>query len=142
MDNILTVIYKRNNSNDGKKENIQYTGYDILWEDFSPVNTKIAKFCTKGIETILGFNPPEIAKVEMHFMFCKKEDPKPKGIRTRRMYLLKENDIIRMHFKNDVETDLIFTKDDDEKVKTWVNFDNIKENEKQWLNFYAVTSQM
>ena len=47
-----------------------------------------------------------------------------------------------MYFKNDMETDLVFSHEDDERVKSWVNFDAIEENEKQWLNFYAVSSAL
>jgi len=144
--NAITVIYKRNPENDQTENDIVYKGYDILWENYEPANTKIAKFCQVGTRTILGENPSDLILVTMYFIVREDQHaPKPKlppGLKCRRMYILKENNVARFYFKNSMPTEMVYTSEDEQRVKDWVNFDTLAENEKQWFDFYATAQNI
>jgi hypothetical protein len=140
--NKIGVLLKRNAANDTVKDGIDYKGYDFCWPDGSPTSVSFAQFCSVGMRTVFGKAGPtgERHHVDLFFQPCDENDSLalvPKGVKVRRLYLIKEGDYATFHLHNGVVTELVFRADDDPRVTAWMEFHALREGEKQWFDFWA-----
>ncbi len=137
---LLTVLLRRNKSQDGEKDykegkKITYTGFDICWPDGSPTQVSFARFCKLGTRAIFGKQIPEDKDYLVDFIFKPVSKDDPRDQQAKKLYLKKEGKQARMYLPNGEETDFIFTDDDDKQVRHWIGYDELQDGQESWFEF-------
>jgi hypothetical protein len=146
MQRTITALLRRNKSHDGQKDykdnkKITYTGFDICWPDGSPTNVNFARFCKIGIRSIFGRTPPQDKDylVTLSLTPLPSLPPQP---HPRILFLKKQGHVAKMFLHTGDETEFSFSNTDDPKVRSWIDFDNLKDNVPYWFEFNASNKEI
>jgi hypothetical protein len=140
----IVLLLRRNQRKDGTEDGIEYTGFDICWEDGRPVDVRFARFCRSGIRLIFGRQRPEGDSFLVQFHLVPQPDPLaprlalPRHIRPRRLYLERQGVAARMYLPSGEPTGFVFYPDDDHKVLEWVGFPRLERTGQQWFDLVAL----
>ena len=140
----LTLLFQRDPSRDRQANNIQFTGYKILWPDGQTVGIALDSFCTRG-QRLLGLDRVMAGHQErfidvLCFPLQNREDRLVKipGHRVRRFYLERHGDTGRLHFLDGTPTETTFVIGrDEDRILNWIDIHGVEEGGQQWVDIAA-----
>jgi hypothetical protein len=144
MSRTITVVFRRDPSRDRRDEQVQYQGYQLLWQDGQPVAVGLDGFCRRG-QRLLGLdrylgNRPE-ALIELQCVpLPGLEAPlaRVRGCRIRRFLLKRAGPEGRLHFVDGTPTAAAFHLDRDEsRVLDWIGLPSLADGACQWVDLAA-----
>jgi hypothetical protein len=144
MARTLTILFRRDPSRDGWRNNIHFEGYQILWPDGRPVAVGLDAFCKHG-QRLLGLGRHLAGCSErlielLCFPLSGRDDDLTKipGHRVRRFFLERHGACGRIHFLDGTPTATIFELGRDEfPVLEWIGLPELREGEQQWIDLAA-----
>jgi hypothetical protein len=140
----ITIVFRRDPSRDRREEQVQYQGYQLLWQDGHPVALGLDGFCRRG-QRLLGLdhhlgNRPE-ARIQLQCVpLPQLEAPLTRlpGCRVRRFLLKRAGLEGRLHFLNGSPTAAAFHLDRDEpRVLDWIGLPSLADGACQWVDLAA-----
>jgi hypothetical protein len=140
----ITVVFRRDPSRDRRDEQVQYQGYQLLWQDGQTAGVGLDGFCRRG-QRLLGLdrrlgNRPE-ALVELRCVALpEREAPLTRipGCRVRRFLLKRAGPEGRLHFLDGTPTATAFHLDRDEsRVLDWIGLPSLADGACQWVDLAA-----
>ncbi|MCS7168387.1 MAG: hypothetical protein RMI91_13605 [Gemmatales bacterium] len=144
----LVVLFRRDPSRDTYSDNRVFEGYQICWSDGEPTRISLERLCKLGCRLLglgkrmqdrqeqlveMGVYPlPEGLEAPL--------TPTAPGVRSRRLFLLRDNHLVRVHFFNGSPTEVCFDPaHDDPTVLEWIGAIDLPEGEQRWFDFTART---
>jgi hypothetical protein len=131
---------KRRRERDTVDEQVAYAGYDLYYLDGRPAGVSLQRFCQQGTRLLLGrFRDPDEAVVKLSvYPVAGLDAPLTRpghGVRSRRFYSLRLDDLIRFHFFNGTPTEVVFNrKEDDAQVLHWLYAERIRHGKPFWFD--------
>ncbi len=149
MSRSLTILFRRDPTQDGQRDNTRYEGYKVCWPDGRPVSVGINAFCKYG-QRLLGLGKHLAGTherlIKLLFLPLEGRDcdlNRIPGFRVRRMFLERTGHTGRLYFLDGTPTSIIFDmRKDETPVLNWLGLPALDDGEQQWFDLAAMPAEI
>jgi hypothetical protein len=144
----LTLRVQRRPGTEHADGGIAFAEYDLAWPDGRPVRTGLSRFCHFASRLVLGRRyAGETALVCLTvYPVAGREAALTRpggGVRSRRLYALRQGDTVRLHFLDGTPTEAVFNVAEDEPaVVRWLQADRMRPGEPFWFDLCSSRPQL